>query len=334
MAQVSAHFRRAMNHSLSLLAAGVIMILAWSYFRIPDGNLLMVIFSFLSTSVLYDVDGWQNRLKLALLMALYAATLQFLIGICWQSKFLLVILPAAFAYFTLRSFDNRAASCCALLVGYIGCYADGGFVPSMNRVIGIFIAVGAVMLATALVGLVHQRRNYSAAFGRPYSPLEALRIALALGFGTFIANALRLPQAPWVMLSVIFIYMAVTDKPNHAFFAMRRVYGVPFGLFLGGMFMSNLVFFDYRFVYLTPFIGALGFFVLYYFGSYFFFTVLFMVAFSIYVDWATGDMQAFHIRQLILARSLATVIGGGLVLLFEFGFLPGGKTETGKENAA
>lgn len=322
MPHASVNFMRSMNHSLTLLMAGVLMVLCWCYFRFPDANIMMVIFAFVGTSVLYDVDGWQNRLLLSSLMVIYAAALQFLIGICWQEKFLLAAAPAAFSFVIMRTFDNRGASCCSLLVGYLGFYANGGFVPSMNRAIGLFTAVAAVVIATALVGLVHLRQNYDPTFSRPYSTVEALRVSLALGFGTFIANATKMPQGPWIMLSVIFIYMAVSDKPRHAYFAGRRIYGVPLGLFLGGMYMANLTFFDYRFVYVIPFIGALAFFILFYFRSYFFFTVAFMVAFSIYVDWATGDLNGFHINELILARTLATVIGGGLVLLFEYFFLP------------
>ena len=56
---------------------------------------------------------------------------------------------------------------------------------------------------------------------------------------------------------------------------------------------------------------------------------MFMVAFSIYADWATGDMHQFHIREMILSRSLATTIGIVLVLLFQTYFLP----ETGQRKA-
>ena len=117
MKGLSTHFRRAMNHSLSLMAAAVIMAFFWCFFRLPDANLLMVTFAFLATSVLYDVDGWKDRLKLSLIMALYASMLQFLVGICHQAKFLQVILPALFSFFTLRSLDNRCAACAVIIVG-------------------------------------------------------------------------------------------------------------------------------------------------------------------------------------------------------------------------
>ena len=155
----------------------------------------MVTFAFLATSVLYDVDGWKDRLKLSLIMALYASTLQFLVGICHQAKFLQVILPALFSFFTLRSLDNRCAACAVIIVGYLGFFAPGGFMPSIDRAIGIFVGVIAIMLATALVGLVHLRHAYISTFGKPFTLIEAWRITLMLGFGTFISNVLKLSQA-------------------------------------------------------------------------------------------------------------------------------------------
>ena len=143
-----------------------------------------------------------------------------------------------------------------------------------------------------------------------------------LGFGTFISNVLKLSQGPWIMLTIVFIYLAVNETQDHVYFSKRRIFSVPLGLFLGAMYMSCLVYFNYQFIYLIPLLGALGFFILYYYDDYFFFTVMFMVAFSIYADWATGDMHQFHIREMILSRSLATTIGIVLVLLFQTYFLP------------
>lgn len=203
MKGLSTHFRRAMNHALSLMAAAVIMAFFWCFFRLPDANLLMVTFAFLATSVLYDVDGWKDRLKLSLIMALYASTLQFLVGICHQAKFLQVILPALFSFFTLRSLDNRCAACAVIIVGYLGFFAPGGFMPSIDRAIGIFVGVIAIMLATALVGLVHLRHAYISTFGKPFTLIEAWRITLMLGFGTFISNVLKLSQGPWIMLTIV-----------------------------------------------------------------------------------------------------------------------------------
>ena len=329
MKGLSTHFRRAMNHALSLMAAAVIMAFFWCFFRLPDANLLMVTFAFLATSVLYDVDGWKDRLKLSLIMALYASMLQFLVGICHQAKFLQVILPALFSFFTLRSLDNRCAACAVIIVGYLGFFAPGGFMPAIDRAIGIFVGVIAIMLATALVGLVHLRHAYISTFGKPFTLIEAWRITLMLGFGTFISNVLKLSQGPWIMLTIVFIYLAVNETQDHVYFSKRRIFSVPLGLFLGAMYMSCLVYFNYQFIYLIPLLGALGFFILYYYDDYFFFTVMFMVAFSIYADWATGDMHQFHIREMILSRSLATTIGIVLVLLFQTYFLP----ETGQRKA-
>ena len=144
----------------------------------------MVTFAFLTTSVLYDVDGWKDRLKLSLIMALYASTLQFLVGICHQAKFLQVILPALFSFFTLRSLDNRCAACAVIIVGYLGFFAPGGFMPSIDRAIGIFVGVIAIMLATALVGLtLPLRLALGAAIGVPARSISSSAILL---FGILI----------------------------------------------------------------------------------------------------------------------------------------------------
>ena len=42
-----------------------------------------------------------------------------------------------------------------------------------------------------------------------------------------------------------------------------------------------------------------------------------MVAFTRYADWMSGTVHQFNFRQLLLARTLATVMGGIILLIFE-----------------
>ena len=89
---------KAWHHVLALLSAALLMAFCWSFFRLPQANLLLVTFCFLAVSVLYSVPDWKKRFFLLLRMACAAAVLQFLIGICREDKILLVLLPALPAF--------------------------------------------------------------------------------------------------------------------------------------------------------------------------------------------------------------------------------------------
>ena len=80
--------------------------------------------------------------------------------------------------------------------------------------------------------------------------------------------------------------------------------------------MGALTSFDYRCVYLLPLIGALGFYFLFDRKSFFLFTLLFMTAFSMFADWATGDGRNFNFAELLFWRSAATGIGALLMFLY------------------
>ena len=175
--------------------------------------------------------------------------------------------------------------------------------------VGIFIGTISVMLATSLGHLVHFPQYNIPVQDDPFSKTESFRISFILGAGILLNEIFSFPQGEWIMLTILFIYLAVNETHDWGDIASLRIYSVPLGMLSGVLFLGSLSYFNFHFVYLVPLIGVFSFFLMFYTGYYFYFTMFFMMAFTVYSDWATGVLYQVHVLELILSRSLATVIG-------------------------
>jgi len=299
-------FRR----TIAMLSSALLMVMSWGYFRFPHGNMLMATFAFLTSSLVVEVEGFENKVKLTVTMAVFAAAAQFLVGITADTAILRPLAAAVTAFFSLAVLPNRAGSCVVMIIGYLACFAQGGVIPALDRGGGIFFGVIIVTVVTSLTG----HKGEAAAFSSPFPIGVALLIAAELLLGHLAELFLQLKQGPWVMLTILFVYLAAQGGAAPEKLARSRIFSVPLGIFLGGWYMSCFCYFDYRFVYLVPFIGTLGFWVLYTYGNFFVFSVIFMMTFTIMVDWQTGDYHLFYLWELLFFRSLATLLGVILVL--------------------
>ena len=312
------------HHVMALLTAALLMAFCWSFLRLPEGNLLMVAFCFLSASSLYNIPDGRKRFGLLLFMAFSAASLQFLIGICHEEKFLLVLLPALTAAAVLRFLPGKGIACSMCIAGYLAFFAPGGWQPAVDRAFGIILfGIPAVLLATAVF---HSYLPEKIGFYDRFSTSDSLLLAFLLGVGTWLSKALKMGQGPWIMLTILFICQFCCGTNRYAKASVDRTFAVPLGLLLGGLFLGCLAFFNYRFIYLLFPFGAFSFYQLNRNGDFFRFTVFFMMAFSIYADWSTGDIRRFHFAELLVQRSIATLIGSVFMILYE-------NLRKGEENA-
>ena len=302
------------HHVMALLTAAMLMAFCWSFLRLPEGNLLMVAFCFLSASSLYAVTDGRKRFALLLPMAFCAASLQFLIGICREDKLLLILLPALAAAMILRFLPGKASACSMCIAGYLAFFAPGGWLPAFDRACGIMIGIPVVLFATWIFHSYLPEKN---GFYDSFGTRDSFLLAFLLGIGTWLAEALQLGQGPWIMLTVLFICQFSSASGRYGDASLDRTLAVPVGLLLGGLYLGCLAFFNYRFIYLLVPFGALSFYLLNRTGGFFWFTVFFMMAFSVYADWATGDLHRFHFMTMFSERSAATLIGSVFMILYD-----------------
>lgn len=314
--ELSIHTAEAWHSVMAMLTAALLMSFCWSFLRLPEANLLMVTFCFLSALILYPVtDGWK-RFRLLLPMAFCAVTLQFLIGICREEKLLLVILPSLTAAMILRFLPGRASACAMCIIGYLAFFAPGSWLAAADRACGIAVGIPLVLFATAWF---HSRLPGKSGAADRFSLSESLQLGFLLAFGTWLTEALNLAQGAWIMLTVLFICQFCCTGGRYAEASLDRILAAPLGLLLGGLYLGCLVFFDYRFIYLLFPFGAFSFYLLRRNGDFGGFTVLFMMAFSIYADWSTGDIHRFHFADMLFQRTVATLIGSVLMMAYSTG---------------
>ena len=200
------------------------------------------------------------------------------------------------------------------IVGFLAFFAPGGYLPAMDRTVEILFGIPMILAGCALF---HSNAPEPDGFYDSFDLKESMILALMLGIGIWISEALKITQGAWIMLTLLFIVQFAYGNVDYRKASRDRIAAVPLGILLGGIFMGCLTYFDYRLSFLLIVPALLGFYLLYQKKSFFLFTVFFMMTITIYADWETGDSRQFHFSELLFWRSAATMIGAGILLLFQ-----------------
>ena len=318
-------FTDAFNKAMTLLTALLMMAVLLAVLRLPESNLLLVVFTFLASALLFDVPEFRMRCIYALKMAVYAAAAQLLTGITWQTPFLRIVFLSLYVFFTLITLPDRQGACAVLLCGYLGYFAPGGTMTALYRCIDFVFSAVIILLAASFSGIVRLRPPEQEPFKSPCSAAEAFVITSELAAGAILIQLLRLSQGAWIMMTIVFIQMAANPRHPVNDLALQRIFAIPAGILLGGLYLGIFCRFDYRFVYLLPFTGTAAFFTYYSRGNYFLFSLLFIFSLTLFSDWLTGTYHRNHFADIMLARCFATLAGSFLAIAGEF-FLKEEKT--------
>ena len=282
------------------------MALGWGVFRMPEANLLEVTFTSLVSALLADVSSFRSRFKLALLWGCYGSAAQFLISVSGGAPFLKILVSSLFAYFTFLTLDRRAG-CIVMLTGYLSFFAPSGFLPAVGRIFDLFAGVAVILIVTALGnGSAVKETSFASC---PYSSRQALVIASELALGTFITELFQLRQGAWIMMTILFINMCKTPGVSEEKLALERILAVPAGIITGGLLLGTFYRIDQHLIWLLPFIGAAGFFILYSEGNFFLFSIIFMITLTLFADFLAGPYHKFHFWDSFFSRSFATLLG-------------------------
>ena len=302
----------AFNRTLILLLAILFMAVLWGVGRLPDAALLMVVFTCLSSALLIDIRSFGLRLKMAAVMGCYSCAAQFLISVSAAAPFRQMVIATLFAFFTFATLPDRRQACVVMLIGCLAFSVSPGFAAAVGRCPDILIGVIVIMIVTTAGSAGTGQLALPAM--QPYSLHEALALASELGIGMLIFRLLQLKQGVWIMLTILFIAMNEAAESSVKKFAYQRILAVPLGIIAGGFLLGTFCRIDYRFIWLVPFIGAAGFFMLYNYGNFFLFSIIFMIAMTLFADWAAGPYQRFNFWESFFSRSAATVYGALLEL--------------------
>lgn len=305
----------AFKRTVVLLSAMLMMAALWGFLRIPGANLQMIVFAFLASSLLIESRFFSVRLHDAVIWACYGASVQFLLSVTCEMPFLQTILSAGLVYFVFSTLPDHRVGCMIMLVGYLAFFAPAGWVAAVNRSMDLFTGIIIIMAVTALwnIGLERKEQN---SISMKYSPYQAGMLAAELGVGILLFRLLGLAQGPWIMLTVIFIRMSETPGEATTKLAFQRIFAVPLGIITGGFLLDTFCRVDERFIYLIPLIGASGFFMLYKNGDFFLFSYIFMITLTMFSNWMAGPYQRFDFWEIFFSRTVATLLGASLELLF------------------
>ena len=306
----------AFIRTILLLSSMLFMVVLWAAGRIPGVDFPLVAFTFLSSALLVDVVPFQRRLLWALSMACGALAVQFLFSILHDLPAVQVIASAVLAYVVFLISPDHRAGCIVLITGYLAFSAPSGWLQVLDRSAAAGIGVLVIMLITTL-GNAGKRGGGVEVTGMPYSPYQALVLAAELGLGTLLCRLFQLKQGAWIMLTILFISMSETPHSPVKRLVFQRILAVPLGIIIGGFLLESFFRLDYRLFYLVPFIGAVGFFILYNYGDFFLFSIIFMLTLTLLSDWLTGPYHRFHFWDSFFSRSAATLLGALLELFMQ-----------------
>ena len=315
MSEKTTNFQQALRRTAILITAALTITFIRICCRLPQSDLLIIVFSFLTAVRIAEIVSLTERFRILAGMLAGAMILQYTVGSTVNNHLLNVLLPSLAGYIILSRLPAASAHP-VLLTGFLAYTASPGAWAAAGRAVDILIA-GLVIWVITLPFIPSPSHQQHVIPGKTLSRDEAVLESLTIFCGTFLYKLLSMPQGSWIVLTIIFIFLA--RQPGESIISLihQRIFSVPAGIILGGVFSGTLVMFDYRLAYLMPLIGALGFFSLYYKNDFFLFSLFFMFAFTIYSDWMSGTYREFNFWQFLFARSLATIIGTAILLLIE-----------------
>ena len=118
MFRVSAQFQQALHHTFVLTATALAMIFLWAGRLLPQANLLLVVFAFLSAVRLSGIVSQELRLRLLSGMLISAVLLQYIVSVTGNLPLLHVLLPAAASWIILLKLPESSAYP-VLLTGFL-----------------------------------------------------------------------------------------------------------------------------------------------------------------------------------------------------------------------
>ena len=313
MISISAQFHQALRHTLVLTATALLMIFLWAYLHLPEADLPVVVFAFLAAVRLSTVATMELRWRVLSGMLISAVIMQYIVSVTGNLPFLNVLLPSLASWILLKKLSASSAYP-VLLTGFLTYSAVPGVYGAAERSADLLISGLAAWIVS---GIGAKKIPAVGNTGQPMPSPKAFLKAVTIFCAAFLYKLLNMPQGIWILLTIIFIYMSQKPGEQTNSLVRQRIFSVPAGILLGGLYSGTVVMFDYRLVYLTPFIGAIGFFMLYYKHDFFYFTLFFMFAFTVCADWMSGALREFNFMQFLFARSLATLIGAGVLLIIE-----------------
>ena len=148
MSDFSVRSQKALHNTAILISAALAMIFIWSCFRMPEGNLLIVVFALLAAVRIASFAVGKIRLKVLADMVIPTAILQYIVSTANNIQLLNILLPVAASYFILRKLPPASAYP-VLLTGFQAYSAIPGCYAAAERSIDIFIA-GATAWCVAL----------------------------------------------------------------------------------------------------------------------------------------------------------------------------------------
>ena len=315
MFDFSADFQQARYHIAIQIAAASAIIFIWLCLRMPEGNLLIAVFTFLSAVRISDTASLKVRFKLLAGMMIATSILQYIISATYNIHLLNILLPPAAGYFILRTMPPASAYP-VLLTGFMTYSVQPGAYAAAQRIIDIIIAGSAAWVITWAATL-HIRFQQTGSSGKPLPPGEVFIETLTIFCAVLLYRILAMPQGIWIVLTIIFIYIARQPGQPSSELVRQRIFSVPLGILLGGIYSASAAALDYRLAYLAPLIGAAGFFALYSRHNFFMFSLLFMTSFTVCADWLAGTFREFNFWQFLFTHSLATFIGTAVLLFIE-----------------
>ena len=323
---------RAVNHSMVLLAAILGSAALWMGARYPDSSILIVSTAMLSAGAAYDIRTLNGRAKIIFSVSAGTAVFQFVVAMVRPYRILLPIVCFFLTWLTARLVKNRRTAGIIAAVGQLSLVLQGGCEAAADRLIEIGLSGLASLAAVLPVSLVHAPGVWKPEDDGGFYPAESLRLAGIVALGDFLFLALRIPEGVWIPATAAYLYMSKQPGEDLTGKAGVRIWGTVLGMYAGFLFLGCLSYFEYRMIYLLPFIAGFGFFLLYATGNYMIFSLCFMMSFCLGSDLMSSQLTNIHLLQLSVSRILATTIGCGLTILFERGF-PGERKKHGMHHA-
>ena len=144
---------------------------------------------------------------------------------------------------------------------------------------------------------------------------RAACITFAVGLGTYLAFAFKIPHGYWIPLTILIIYIP-PGQGNAIKRSSDRLLGTIYGLLLGFLFVKIFMYSNYHWGYLLPFMWIFTFYVYYITTEYW--VLCIVIGMFIPIIMAMTSIFTEDIDSVLVSRTFCTAIAAVLVLAAEF----------------
>jgi len=149
---------------------------------------------------------------------------------------------------------------------------------------------------------------------------EGIKAGSSLAIGLFISQFFQLPHGYWILVTITVIYLAGAFNGFKIDRINKRILGTLLGLTIGILLMLCWSYYDYKILYITPFLVFFGTYLYFLSNNYTYVATFISIILLLTISMLAPPNYDWNMYSTAYSRMVCTVIGVLIMLVTEFCF--------------